>query len=279
MAIFDPSDPLSWKQIKAEQDAQAAGMLGSGGTRYVTPGFGDDPEWLAYETTFNYGRTQAQADAELRKRQARDAYEQALRSLEQQGVQGARQTDTSLLARGMFNSGERPVRQEDMRRALGQGRSQADTQYTQQIGSVDSDLNRALTQLDMERERQIVASKARIAETQRQGAIEAGTYSGAAGAGGGGGGGSTSSATSTVPQRTPSQQQSTLNQQRAVDYSQTYQNPGAGRGAYGPVAAKPVAPRPAAVSTTRPGAGRGSTGALAAKPKPQPRALPKVVNY
>lgn len=276
MAAYDPSDPLSWRAIKAEQDAQAAGMLDNGGTRYVLPSMGDDPEMVAYLTQYNYGQTQAKADAELRKRQARDAYEQALRSLEQQGVQGARQTDTSLLARGMFNSGERPVRQEDMRRALGQGRSQADTQYTQQIGSVDSDLNRALTQLDMERERQIVASKARIAETQRQGAIEAGTYSGGAGtAGGGGGGGSTSSATSTVPQRTPSQQQSTLNQQRAVDYSQTYQNPGAGRGAYGPVAAKPVAPRPAAVSTTRPGAGRGSTGALAAKPK----ALPKVARY
>ncbi len=261
MARYDPTDPMGWKWIKAEQDAQAAGQNAAGGTRYSTPGFGDDPEWLAYAAQYEYGQTQAAADAELRKRQAADAYEQALRSLETQGVQGAQNTDTNLLSRGMFNSGERVTRQEDLRRALAEGRGQADTQYSSTLGAVDSDLQRALTQMDLERERQIVASKARISEQQRQGAIEAGLFGG--GSGSAGGGGSVATDTPPIPGRTPAQQQSAVNQQRAVNYGQTYQNPGGGRGAYGPTATPRPTPKPAAVSLSNPGGGR------AAPPKPK----------
>lgn len=237
MAVYDPSDPLGWKWIKAEQDA---GLNAAGGTNYVTPGFGDDPEFLAYLTQYQLGQTQAAADAELRRRNAKDDYEQALRALEQQGVQSATSNDTSLLARGVFNSGERLNDQNDIRAALTQGREQADTQLSRNLGGIDSDLQRALTQLDMERERQIVASKARVADAQRQGAIEAGVYGG--GGSGGSGGSSTPQVASSAPApRTPAQQQSAQNQQRAITYSQTYQNPGAGRGrgGYGPVNAKP----------------------------------------
>lgn len=192
MAYYDPNDPYNWKGI----DTERQGLNAAGGTAYTLPDMGMDPEMIAYLTQYQYGQTQAAADAELRKRQAADAYEQALRSLETQGVQGAQNTDTNLLSRGMFNSGERVTRQEDLRRALGEGRGQADTQYSQQLGTVDSDLQRALTQMDMERERQVVASKARIAEQQRQGSIEAGLYGGG-GSGSGGGGGSTSTTTAT----------------------------------------------------------------------------------
>lgn len=262
MAYYDPNDPYNWKGI----DLERQGLNAAGGTKYVLPDMGMDPEYIAYLTQYQYGQTQAAADAELRKRQAADAYEQALRSLETQGVQGAQNTDTNLLSRGMFNSGERVTRQEDLRRALTEGRGQADTQYSQTIGAVDSDLQRALTQMDMERERQTVASKARIAEQQRQGSIEAGLYGG----GSGSGGGSVATDTPPVPGRTPAQQQSAANQQRAVTYGQTYQNPGGGRGAYGPTASRPQPARPAAVSTSAPGAGRGSTGALT-KPKNYPQ--------
>ena len=47
MVAYNADDPLSWRAIKAEQDAQAAGMLANGGTRYVLPSMGDDPEMIA----------------------------------------------------------------------------------------------------------------------------------------------------------------------------------------------------------------------------------------
>lgn len=262
MVMYRADDPLNWAGIAAEQQ----GLNAAGGTAYDLASMGMDPEYIAYLTSFNYGQTQAAADAELRKRQAADAYEQALRSLEQQGVQGAQNTDTNLLSRGMFNSGERVTRQEDLRRALGEGRSQADTQYSQQLGAVDSDLQRALTQMDMERERQVVASKARIAEQQRQGSIEAGLY----GTGSGGGGGSVATDTPPVPGRTPAQQQSAANQQRAVNYGQTYQNPGAGRGSSGATAGT-MKPKPAAVSLSAPGGGRAAP--------PKPKNYPQTTRY
>lgn len=265
MAYYDPNDPYNWKGI----DLERQGLNAAGGTKYVLPDMGMDPEYIAYLTQYQYGQTQAAADAELRKRQAADAYEQALRSLEQQGVQGAQNTDTNLLSRGMFNSGERVTRQEDLRRALTEGRGQADTQYSQQLGIVDSDLQRALTQMDMERERQTVASKARIAEQQRQGSIEAGLYGG--GSGSGGGGSSVATDTPPVPGRTPSQQQSAVNQQRAVTYGQTYQNPGGGRGAYGPTATAAAKPKPATVSLSNPGGGRAAP--------PKPKSYPQQTRY
>lgn len=272
MAYYDPTDPFNWKGIAAAQQ----GLNPDGTTKYSLPDMGMDPEYIAYLTQYQLGQQQAAADAELRKRQAQDAYEQALRSLEQQGLTSARETDTSLLGRGVFNSGERLNRQDDLRRALTEGRSNADTQYTGQIGTIDSDLNRALTQLNMERERQIVASQARIAEAQRQGAIEAGLLggSGTSGGGGGGGGGGSTTTTVTAPAVTPSQQAAAPRQAAAVQYAATYQNPGGGRGAYGPVNASN---RPSQSPRTQPASPSASQAAsMYAKPAPT---KPKVVRY
>lgn len=271
MPVYQADDPFAWKLIQAAQ----AGLNPDGTTKYELPyGMGSDPEFLAFQTQYDLGRTQAAADAELRKRQAQDAYEQALRSLEQQGLTSARDTDTSLLSRGVFNSGERLNRQDDLRKALTEGRSNADTQYVGQLGTIDSDLNRALTQLNMERERQIVASQARIAEAQRQGAIEAGLLGGSATSGGGGGGTGSAPAATTTATRTPDQQASAQRQAAAVQYSQTYQNPGGGRGAYGPVNAKPTATQSPRTQPASPSASQAA--AMYAKP---PAAKPKVVRY
>lgn len=177
MAIYDPTDPYNWKGIAASQQ----GLNPDGSTKYVLPDMGMDPEFIAYLTQYDYGTKTAQTDAELRRQQQRLAYEQALADLEQQGQQSARSTDTNLLARGVFGSGERQVRQGELSQALGQGRARADQTYAQSMGQIDADLQSALTGLGLERERQIVASQARIAETQRQGAIDAGVLGGNSG--------------------------------------------------------------------------------------------------
>jgi hypothetical protein len=174
MAVYRPDDPLNWLGIGLSQQGTDA----EGRTIYNLPDMGLDPEYIAYLTQYDFGRTTANADADLRRKRARDSYDQALRDLEQQGLVSASNTDTSLLGRGMFSSGERLVRQDDLRRSLTEGRTRADTALSGEFGAIDSDLQRALGQLDTERERQIVASQARISAAQRQGAVESGAYTG-----------------------------------------------------------------------------------------------------
>lgn len=186
MAVYRPDDPLNWLGISLSQQ----GVDEQGRTRYTLPDMALDPEYIAFLTQYDQGVTTAKADADLRRTRSRDAYEQALKAIEQQGLDSARAMDTGLLSRGVFASGERLNRQEDLRRMLSEGRSQADTTMTSELGGIDNDLQRALGQLDTERERQIVLSQARISNAQRQGAIDAGVYGSGSGGSGGGSGGS-----------------------------------------------------------------------------------------
>jgi hypothetical protein len=174
MAAYDPTDPFNWKGIAAELADQAAGLNPDGSTRYTLPSMGMDPEYIAYLAQYDNNVVQANADSELRRRRAQDDYTEALRVLEQQGLTGARDVDTSMLARGMFNSGETMRRQQELGQRIAQGRDQADVSLANARGTIDADQQKALTALTLERESQIVASKARVAGAQREGAEAAG---------------------------------------------------------------------------------------------------------
>lgn len=189
MAVYDPTDPLNWRLIDAELRARNAGPNPDGTTRYDLPSMGMDPDFIAFQAQFDANRNNLGADRTLRRSRAQLDYEQALRDLEQQGLVSARATDTNMLARGVFNSGERTRRQNDLGLTLGEARGRADTTLADQLGSADADYERALTQLNLQREQAIVQSKSRITQAQRDGAEQAGLLSGAGTPAASGGGG------------------------------------------------------------------------------------------
>ena len=178
MAVYNPADPFNWQGIDAELRARAAGPNPDGSTRYDLPGMGMDPMFIAYQAQYDANRTGLDRDRTLRKTRAQLDYEQALRDLEQQGLVSARDTDTSLLSRGVYRSGERTERQNDLGLVLGEGRQRADATLADQTGQVDADYERALTQLNADREMQVVQSKSRVADAQRTGAADAGMLAG-----------------------------------------------------------------------------------------------------
>ena len=94
-----------------------------------------------------------------RKARAQDDYNQALRQLEQQGLAGRRDTDTSLLSRGVYNSGEAVRRRDDLTKALTQGREQADVTYPEP-GETSTPIGSGRSRSSsMQREREIAASR------------------------------------------------------------------------------------------------------------------------
>ena len=147
---------------------------------------GKDAEFDAFRAKNDYSRYNAQADADMRRRKAQEDYTAALASLDQQGTYGRRNLDTSLLSRGIFKSGESNRRRGELESTLLQGRAAADTSNANTLGQVSSDLQRAMTGLDLDWEQALSAALAR-------------SKGGAGGAGGAGGGGSMPAAPAPVP--------------------------------------------------------------------------------
>lgn len=272
MAVYNPADPLNWAAIAQELADQAAGLNPDGSTRYTLPGgMGADPEYIAYLAQYDNNVTQAKADTELRRRRSQDDYLEALRQLEESGLTGAREIDTSALSRGVFQSGETGVRRNELGTRIAQGRDQADVTLANTRGTIDADLEKALTQLTLERERQIVASKARIAEAQRAGAEAAGFLNGTAG-------------TAAAPAPAAPAAVSTATPAPAPAAPAPAPASGGSGYAYTP----PPSPRPPTASPPRgAGAGRSSPGVIQPPkpPKPavptgtRPRSVPQVVRY
>ena len=140
---------------------------------------GKDPEFDAFQAKHDYSKFNAQADADQRRRKAQEDYTAALKSLEQQGTYGRRNLDTSMLARGVFKSGETNRRRGELESTLLQGRAAADTGLANTLGEVSADMQRAMTGLDLDWEQAYSAALARV---------KAGAGGGAGGGGSGGGG-------------------------------------------------------------------------------------------
>lgn len=195
---------------------------------------GKDPTYDAWKAQADYQRAMAQQDADFARQQALDSYNTALASLSEQGQRGGRSINTSMLGRGVYRSGETNRRQAELQAEVLKGQANANNSYQGALGKVDSDLQRALTSLDLEAEQQAQAAMSRAA--------------GGGGRGGSGGGGGAGYAGGSAPSYT--------------DWLQAYLDslPGGGPG--------PMPMQPGA------GAGRGAGvwgPAVTTPPKPTPK--------
>lgn len=118
-------------------------------TAYTQPK-GKDPEFDAFQAKYDYTRSNLTADADMRRKKADEDYQAALASLEQQGTYSRRNLDTNMMSRGIFRSGETNRRRGELESTLLQGRSAADTSKANMDGQVSSDLQRAMTGLDLD---------------------------------------------------------------------------------------------------------------------------------
>jgi hypothetical protein len=177
---FDPSDPYNWKGIAAgdgrvsiqpvpnpangdgQVSIQPVPTPAITGPEYSLPNLSDDLQYVAWLQGYEGNKAQANADAELRRGQADLTYKDALSAMEQQGLITARNQNTSLISRGVLNSGETERRRDELVQTLSQQRQGIDTNYNNQLGTIEADKMRALTQLENDRTNQIAASKARM---------------------------------------------------------------------------------------------------------------------
>lgn len=165
---FDPSDPYNWRGIAAGDGRVSIQPVPNPtsaitGPEYSLPNLSDDLQYVAWLQGYDANKAQANADAELRRGQADLSYKDALSAMEQEGLITARNQNTSLISRGMLNSGETDRRRSELSQALTQQRQGIDTSYNNQLGTIDSDKQRALTQLENDRTNQIALSKDRMA--------------------------------------------------------------------------------------------------------------------
>lgn len=194
--VATAEDPNDWLGIDAAMRAKQDATSTPGSTWYVDPA--EDPQYLAWLKQYDYNKSQTNADSTLRGQQAKSTYTEALAELERQGQTGARAVDTSLLSRGVYQSGEAGRRRDELSQSLALGRGKADTTYANETGGIEADRMRALTQLDLDREQQIVASRARIAAAEQ------------VVPGGGGGGGGAAPTTAGVQTYSPVQTPQTV---------------------------------------------------------------------
>ena len=132
-----------------------------------------DPIWDAWLAQDSYRRDRAKANAALRSQQADQDYADALTKLAQQSNTANQNLSTNLLARGVYTSGEAGTRRDELLNTLAQARVAADNAYVSNKGRIAADQQSALDTLDFEREREIAASRERLAEKARRDAAAA----------------------------------------------------------------------------------------------------------
>ena len=144
---------------------------------------GADPQFDAFRAKYDFTKTNSQADADARRAKVDEDYKAALSSLADQGKYGRRNLTTNMLERGVFKSGETNRRAAELEATLLQGQSAADAAKANALGQVSSDLQRAMTSLDLDWESAYSDALSRVADE--------GANSNSNGGGGGGGGGGT----------------------------------------------------------------------------------------
>lgn len=131
------------------------------------PDLNADPVWDAWMASYDQKRQGAQAAADLRKLQAQQDYSQALDQIQSRGLEGSRSIDNNLLARGVYQSGERGTRQGDLGKTLTLARDAAGSAFTTRRNEADLNAQAAWDALDAEREVQVATSRERLAQKQR----------------------------------------------------------------------------------------------------------------
>lgn len=130
-------------------------------TAYPYP-VGKDTTYDAWKAKADYQRQNAWYDAAAAQQKATAAYDDALRVLDQRGTTGRRNLDTSLLSRGIFASGEAMRRRAELEASILDAQSRAADSKAQRFGQISTDLQRAITSLDLDQEAQIQAALARL---------------------------------------------------------------------------------------------------------------------
>lgn len=133
---------------------------------------GADSEYDSWLSQYDYGKNEAQQQNTLRVGRTNEDYKSAYTSLEKQGAEQKKNVDTSMLGRGMFQSGERTVKQGEVDTNVTTAKGMADQAYQRQLADASGDLQRALATLDLTNEQQVGAAVgrkgARDAEAARQ---------------------------------------------------------------------------------------------------------------
>ena len=127
-----------------------------------------DPIWDAFLAQYGWQQQQAKANAGLKRTTEDQRYAKALDDLVQRGLTSNTNLSTNLLSRGVFASGEAQTRRDELANTLAKARTDADTTYAQNQARIAADERSALDSLDFSREREVAASRERLAEKQRQ---------------------------------------------------------------------------------------------------------------
>ena len=122
---------------------------------------GRDPAYDAKAAQIDYQRSNAQGDATMRKQMADENYNQALSQLDNQSRTGTKNIDASMQARGVWSSGETSTRQADLQAGVLGGRAAALASKTNVYSQASSDLQRALTSLDLQGQAAVATSLGR----------------------------------------------------------------------------------------------------------------------
>lgn len=119
---------------------------------------GKDPTYDAWKAQSDYQRAIAQQDADFARKQADENYQLALSQLDGQAARGARSINTSMLGRGVYRSGETSRRQAELGAEVLKGKEAAGVTRETAMGKVSTDLQRAMTSLDLQNEQQVQAA-------------------------------------------------------------------------------------------------------------------------
>lgn len=126
-----------------------------------------DPIWDAWMSNYEPRRVDAEGRYRLNRTATDQDYQAALAALQSRGLEAARGIDTSMLARGVYNSGETTRRRGDLTTELAGARDTADRGYLSRVGELDASRASTLSALEAEREMQVAESRERVARAAR----------------------------------------------------------------------------------------------------------------
>ena len=127
---------------------------------------GGDPGFAAWLSGANVQAANAKSSAKLRKAQYEESYRQALQDLDKQSTFGRRNLQTSLLQRGVFQSGEADRRKQEFDAGITQAQQRALGSLTSNEGSLQDQQRTTLANLSSEGATQVSQAMLRDALAQ-----------------------------------------------------------------------------------------------------------------
>jgi hypothetical protein len=168
-ASTDPRDPAYPGKPAFGPGTTAPGSTGGGvpgvGASYPYE-TGVDPTYDAWLGQFAYQKSKAQADADYKLGAARQAYNNQYSTIDNQAKGNRTNLQTSLLQRGVFNSGETTTRQADLEADVLRQQATVDQQFAAQYADFSKDLADAIASLDLQNQSNMAQARDRV-ETKK----------------------------------------------------------------------------------------------------------------